>query len=209
MEPHRRDGRASRWDAHRARRRADLLRSARKAVDAHGDLSMDDIAAEIGTSKTVLYRYFGDRTGLRRAMGEWALGRIERSLNTGGQGNPKDELRDMIFAFAQFAAGSPNVYRFCDIAVSPDSPFMKGIAELIASRLRLVGPDGLAWSYGALGFIHSAAQLWISQMPSDEMSRDESFGGASSGDGVASHDHLAATLTDWLYASARTLPGES
>lgn len=204
MEPQRRDGRASRWDAHRARRRADLLRSARKAVDAHGDLSMDDIAAQIGTSKTVLYRYFGDRTGLRRAMGEWALGRIEHSLDTGGQGSPMDELRDMIFAFAQFAAGSPNVYRFCDIAVSPDSPFMKGIAELIAARLRLSGSDGLTWSYGALGFIHSAAQHWLTQIPADETSGDE-----SSGDCVPSHDHLADTLTNWLYASARTLPGES
>ena len=157
MEPQRRDGRAARWDAHRARRRADLLRSVRKAVDAHGDLSMDEIAAEIGTSKTVVYRYFGDRTGLRRAMGEWALKRIERSLDTGGQGAPKDELRDMIFAFAQFAAGSPNVYRFCEIAVSPDSPFMKGIAELIAARLRLKGPDGLAWSYGCLLYTSDAA----------------------------------------------------
>lgn len=170
---------------------------------------MDDIAAQIGTSKTVLYRYFGDRTGLRRAMGEWALGRIEQSLDTGGQGKPKDELRDMVFAFAQFAAGSPNVYRFCDIAVSPDSPFMKGIAELIASRLRLVGPDGLAWSYGALGFIHSATQYWLTQIPADEASGGESSGDESSSHGVPSHDHLSATLTDWLYASARTLPGES
>lgn len=202
MEPQRRDGRAARWDAHRARRRADLLRAARKAVDAHGDLSMDDIAAQIGTSKTVLYRYFGDRTGLRRAMGEWALGRIERSLDTGGQGSPQGELRDMVFAFAQFAAGSPNVYRFCDIAVSPDSPFMKGIAELIASRLRLAGPDGLAWSYGALGFIHSATQHWLAQAPAQPAADLPA-------DSLPSHNHFAATLTNWLYASARTLPGES
>ena len=163
---------------------------------------MDDIAAQIGTSKTVLYRYFGDRTGLRRAMGEWALGRIERSLDTGGQGSPQGELRDMVFAFAQFAAGSPNVYRFCDIAVSPDSPFMKGIAELIACRLRLAGPDGLAWSYGALGFIHSATQHWLAQAPAQPAADLPA-------DSLPTHDHLAATLTDWLYASARTLPGES
>ena len=59
------DGRHSRWDAHRVRRRRALVESALRAIRRYGaGVTLDDVATVAGTSKTVLYRYFGDRVGL-------------------------------------------------------------------------------------------------------------------------------------------------
>ena len=76
-----RDGRSVRWDRHRAERRLELVRAARSAVHALGaHASMEEIASHAGTSKTVYYRYFGDREGLRLAVSERVTAHMERRL---------------------------------------------------------------------------------------------------------------------------------
>jgi AcrR family transcriptional regulator len=57
-----------RADARRNRER--ILCAAARLVDAHGidDVSMDDVAAEAGVGKGTLYRRFGDRWSLLRAL---------------------------------------------------------------------------------------------------------------------------------------------
>ena len=58
-----RDRRDSRWDEHRRARREQLVQATLAAVGRHGaGVGMDEIAAEAGTSKTVVYRHFADRT---------------------------------------------------------------------------------------------------------------------------------------------------
>src|SRR5690606_41652154 len=64
------DGRDARWAAHRSSRRAELVRAARRAVHRRGPhLSLVDLAAEIGTAKSILYRYFTDKSDLQGAVG--------------------------------------------------------------------------------------------------------------------------------------------
>ena len=64
-----RDRRDSRWDEHRRRRREELVDATLAAVARHGaDVGMDEIAAEAGTSKTVVYRHFADRNELYLAV---------------------------------------------------------------------------------------------------------------------------------------------
>ncbi|MFC3184866.1 helix-turn-helix domain-containing protein [Pseudoglutamicibacter albus] len=65
------DGRATRWEDHRRQRREELLIAARRAIHHGGpQLSMDEIAAAAQTSKSVYYRYFGDKDGLRAAISQ-------------------------------------------------------------------------------------------------------------------------------------------
>ncbi|WP_051406989.1 TetR/AcrR family transcriptional regulator [Nocardia sp. CNY236] len=62
------DGRKRRWRQHKIDRREELVDGALAAVRARGsNAGMDEIAAEIGVSKTVLYRYFSDKNDLVRA----------------------------------------------------------------------------------------------------------------------------------------------
>ena len=64
-----RDRRDSRWDEHRRDRREQLVEATLAAVGKHGaGVGMEEIAAEAGTSKTVVYRHFTDRTELYVAV---------------------------------------------------------------------------------------------------------------------------------------------
>src|SRR5215211_3734321 len=64
-----RDRRDSRWDEHRRTRREQLVEATLVAVGKHGaGVGMDEIAAEAGTSKTVVYRHFADRAELYVAV---------------------------------------------------------------------------------------------------------------------------------------------
>ena len=63
------DGRKRRWHQHKVERRTELVDGALDAIRRRGrDVSMDEIAAEIGVSKTVLYRYFVDKNDLTTAV---------------------------------------------------------------------------------------------------------------------------------------------
>ena len=59
------DGRKQRWEKHKLARRTELTDGVIAAVRELGaDVGMDEIAAHIGVSKTVLYRYFADKSDL-------------------------------------------------------------------------------------------------------------------------------------------------
>ena len=63
------DGRKRRWHRHKVERRTELVDGALDAIRRRGrDVSMDEIAADIGVSKTVLYRYFVDKNDLTTAV---------------------------------------------------------------------------------------------------------------------------------------------
>ena len=59
------DGRDARWVEHRRVRRRELVESTLRAIRRHGaTVGMDEIAAEAGTSKPVIYRHFGEVAAL-------------------------------------------------------------------------------------------------------------------------------------------------
>ena len=66
------DARRERWREHREARRAEFVEATVRAIGQHGaDVGMDEIAAEAGVSKPVLYRHFHDKSDLYVAVGEW------------------------------------------------------------------------------------------------------------------------------------------
>src|SRR6202000_3319521 len=63
------DGRKRRWHQHKVERRNELIDGTIEAIRRRGRfVSMDEIASEIGVSKTVLYRYFVDKNDLTTAV---------------------------------------------------------------------------------------------------------------------------------------------
>lgn len=109
------DGRSTRWDDHRAARRAQLVNAARKAVHRHGPgVSMDEIATEAGTSKSIVYRYFEDKAGLRLAVSSAVVADMHDALRQAAEAAPTPlaALRAMVRVYLEMIEHSPHVYWF-------------------------------------------------------------------------------------------------
>jgi len=178
------DGRSTRWDAHRQRRRAQLCTAARKAVHRLGpDLSMDEMAAAMGTSKSIVYRYFTDKSGLQAAVGQAVLDEIADALAQASrqQGPAQDRMRAMIEIYVSTLAQSPNVYRFVIAQQGASmSSFLSTVAEAVAVPLREIlgdaDPDGrlaALWANGMVGFVRGASEDWIDTPPAHRLSTTE------------------------------------
>lgn len=178
------DGRARRWDNHRAARRAELTLAARKAVHHGGhELSMDEIAAAIGTSKSIVYRYFRDRAGLQRAVGEAVLVDLGAALAEASQGaaSPEGALRAMVGVYLEMVAASPSVYLFVtggeDRGSSEDASAPMRVLAHDAAGLLVPAMSGVltasgrppdlapVWAAGVIGFVRGAADLWLTDRP--------------------------------------------
>ncbi|GAA1387763.1 TetR family transcriptional regulator [Pseudonocardia kongjuensis] len=115
-----RDRRDSRWDAHREQRRVQLVAAAIGAIRHQGaGLGMDEIAAAAGTSKTVIYRHFGDRSGLYTAICESVadvlLTEVRRATAdalTAPAGGPRAAVAAGIDAYLRLIEIDPELYRF-------------------------------------------------------------------------------------------------
>lgn len=206
------DGRASRWEAHREARRLDLLRIARKAIHRLGpNASMEDIAAEAGTSKSVFYRYFGDKSGLRRAVGGIVVEHMRTTVLEAGKTAATEEegLHRMVAAYLAMAERSPNVYFFvtalahdplaADIRHAdeddeePLDTFFRDITTLMGESLAhyLNRTDGTAgsdrhaqlWPQASIGMVRAAGEAWLRMPPSSAK---------------PTHEQLTDTITGWL-----------
>jgi len=145
------DGRSSRWERHRTERRRQLIKFARRAVTALGPgASMEDIAAAADTSKSVYYRYFGDKTGLQRAMAEVVIGQMQQKVLDAARSasTPREGLHAMVLAYLQMAQTSPSVYAFvtrvgiAETSAAENSEqdtlahFLTGITEMVSAPMR-------------------------------------------------------------------------
>lgn len=176
------DGRAARWQSHREERRRELIKSARKAVHALGsDASMEDIAAAAGTSKSVFYRYFGDKAGLQQAVGEVVLSQMQRRIQEAAQSaqTPREGLFAMVSAYLQMAETSPNVYTFVTAYAAGEADTTAGIAtagalghffqevrDMIARPMRAhlgTGKEDVIgyWPTAAIGLVRNAGEQWL------------------------------------------------
>lgn len=180
------DGRSTRWEAHREQRRADLCRAARKAVHRRGpELSMDEMAAAMGTSKSIVYRYFTDKTGLQAAVGQAVLDEIAEALAAASrrEGSAQERMRAMVEIYVGTLTSSPNVYRF--VTAQPQgatmSSFLTSVADSVAVPLReILGDDdgelvGLShlWASGMVGFVRGAGESWLATPPSHRLGAAE------------------------------------
>ena len=204
------DGRSTRWDNHREARRRELTHAARRTVHRRGpDVSMDDIAADLGTSKSILYRYFTDKVGLQNAVGEAVVAAITANLRAAVENapTPRAALHGMIDAYLAMIEHSPSVYYFVtrntaianavalpargDAARSaPLSSFLGSITTVVAQPFaQAVGNDDHldveAWAAGAVGFISGTGEWWLARLGEP---------------GTPDREHVATRITAWLWA---------
>ncbi|WP_226361618.1 TetR family transcriptional regulator [Pseudonocardia sp. ICBG1142] len=160
-----RDKRDSRWDAHREQRRAALVGSAIGAIRRHGaGIGMDEIAASAATSKTVIYRHFGDRTGLYTAICESVAGvllaEVRRAtaaaLADSGRG-PRAAVAAGIDAYLRLIEIDPELYRFVvqrpllTQGTARRSPATDGGHDPVNDLVTVIGDEVAAVIAGNLG----------------------------------------------------------
>jgi AcrR family transcriptional regulator len=193
-----RDGRAARWDDHRDQRRAELARAARRAVHHTGpDVSMEEIATAAGTSKSIVYRYFADKTALQQAVLELVVQDIEAALTLAlaRSAGARDGLAAMVEAYLEMIESSPHVYAFVTDAGTavPHTRLLDQIGALLADTLAAAGDAGaMAWGAGALGFVRGAGEWWYAR-------RDAV--------GMPGRAEAAQRITDWLWAGVEPAAG--
>ena len=93
-------------------RREELLDAAERVIKAHGpDVSMNDIAAEIGLTKPVVYRSLGDKAELSAALGGRVGERLAGSLGAalGASGYLRGVVAAAIDVFCRLVEDETNL----------------------------------------------------------------------------------------------------
>ncbi|MBT2386826.1 TetR family transcriptional regulator [Streptomyces sp. ISL-11] len=196
------------------RRRKELLEAADRVVLRDGPgASMNAIAAEAGITKPILYRHFGDKGGLYRALAtrhtDALLAGLRAALDAPAA--RRDRVEATLDTYLAAIEARPQVYRFlmhpADESQQTEQGFDVGrhsapllrrlgeeLAEVIAERVDL-GPGSeelaRAWGHGIVGMMHAAGDWWLRERPFPRA-------------------HLVRHLTDLLWgrlAAAGDLPG--
>ncbi len=173
------DGRRQRWAGHREARRAELVVAAVSAIDRLGPgVGMEDIAAEAGVTKPVIYRYFADRSDLYLAVGRYAANELMTDVLGAMEAHrdPKEMLAAAVDAYLDQIERAPNVYRFVvsrplpdrslgtDVAHDYQSLIAAGVARSLGRALREAGLDSggaEAWAHGIVGCVRAAGDWWL------------------------------------------------
>lgn len=158
-------------------RRQAFLEAAMVAIRRDGaKVSMEAIARQGGVTKPIVYRLFGDRDGLLRALGEnlaaQVLHEVTRALEEAGN-NPKEMLRTAIAAYVALIDEDPEVYRFVteQSRTAPGTTITglsadvaRAIAVVLGEQLRARNVDSGAaepWAFGIVGMVHLAGDWWV------------------------------------------------
>ena len=149
------------------------------------ELSMDDIATELGTSKSILYRYFTDKGGLQHAVGQTVVRAIHQALTAASAeaDSPRTGLQNMIEAYLGMIEHSPNVYYFVTRYTPP------------ANSVAPPGTGQVAQSAPVSEFLHSVVALVATSLSRDvglSAERDVAPGVEREADSDSAAQHAAA-----------------
>lgn len=176
--PTQQDGRKRRWHEHKIARREELVDGTIRAIRTRGhDIGMDEIAGEIGVSKTVLYRYFTDKNDLTTATMMRYVEKILAPRLYAAVGEDLDEYdltRVAIATYVETVAEDPEVYLYVmannssagrDVVADSERMIAELVATVLGERLRRLEMDSggsVPWAYGIVGAIQLATHWWIS-----------------------------------------------
>ncbi|WP_448058652.1 TetR/AcrR family transcriptional regulator [Cellulomonas hominis] len=225
------DGRDTRWADHREARRAELVRLARRAVHHGGpDVSMEEIALAAGTSKSIVYRYFIDKSGLQVAVAEQVVLDIRAALEgvLHRAPTPRDALRGMVAVYLEMIESSPHVYAFVTRDGSVESgalrhfldsvtalvaaPFARGLTDDVVppDQSAAASPAGPAPEGAVLGDTRSGAEVaestralaeaWAAGAVGFVRGAGERWLAHRDDPGAPGREELTAQVAAWLWA---------
>lgn len=173
------------------RRRRELLEAADRVVLRDGpQASMNAIAAEAGITKPILYRHFGDKSGLYAALATRHTDALLDSLRAAldAPADRRERVEATLDTYLAAIEARPQVYRFLmhpaegsqsdsggdqgfDVG-KHTAPLLRRmgeeLAQVIEDRLDLgPGSQQLArvWGHGIVGMMHAAGDWWLGERP--------------------------------------------
>lgn len=167
----------------RSQRREELLDLAMDVIRSKGPhASMEEIAAGCGVTKPILYRHFGDRDGLVKAMAVRFATDLVLDLTSWIHSTESLDrrIRGAVETFVSHIERDPELYCFLTAeAPRGAEQFVAGlVAEEVVRVLREtleaegLDPSGAeAWGVGLVGMVHFAGAWWVQRrsMPKGEL----------------------------------------
>ena len=160
----------------RERRRQELLDAADRVIHRAGPaFSMDEIAAEAGITKPVVYRHFGDKEGLHEALTERYIRELKQAVRPAIEtDDPRSRLAATIDAYLSYVERQPDRYRFllaaaeqprtAEVVADFRREHIGGCAFTSPAKLGRAGLDpGFAepWAQCVSGMIRAAGASWL------------------------------------------------
>lgn len=158
----------------RMARRLELLEAAIEVIRREGPTaSMDEIAAQAGITKPIVYRYFGDRAGVYQAVAEQYCADLSSRWQS-AVATSRDlhaNVVKAIDAYLAFVQDDPQVHQFLlhpQHATRPAVTFGYHVGEVLADvlrqRLEAAGRDTAPagpWGHAIAGMVQAASTWWL------------------------------------------------
>lgn len=154
-------------------RRARLLELGRRLFSErpYDDFSMDDVAAEAGVSKGLLYHYFPSKRDFYVAALRVSVEEMLELTQTDRSAPVDQQLRDGLRAYLEYVAGHESAYRAVlrggigsdtEVATVAEG-FRRAMAERVLQGLGLVEPDPVVRLAvtGWIGMVEAASLEWL------------------------------------------------
>jgi AcrR family transcriptional regulator len=160
-------------------RRTALLEAADRVVQREGSAaSMNLIAAEAGITKPILYRHFGDKSGLYRALAARHIDELLERLRTAllTRGGLAARTRATVDAYLTAIEENPQIYRFLIQRAAVEEPDVRGEVEGFVRRfgdelavgignepsLSGIGQTrATIWAQSIAGMVQAAGDWWL------------------------------------------------
>ena len=160
---------AARTRLPRAEREQQALAAARARFAEHGyaAVTMDDVAADVGVTKPLLYTYFGNKDGLFLACLAPAADALEATVLEAvrGASGPAEALERGVHAFFAFVDRERDAWRMLFDETRPADGdialFVTAQRERLTSMVRASGAEAEALAAALLGACEAMARWWL------------------------------------------------
>jgi AcrR family transcriptional regulator len=154
-----------------------LLEAADRVIQRDGpEASMASIAAEAGISKPILYRHFGDKSGLYQALADRHIRRLIDDVRAEflRPGDIRERTRATIDIYLSSISANLGLYRFLMHRASAEDQathsavstvireVSREIADVMSAERRFTDQTrAYIWGHAVVGMVHTAGDWWL------------------------------------------------